>query len=62
MTAQHSKYYPLEVLEKDLLLLEKLEQFWTDKAKQEYSEKYKDMQKKIKELKEAIENLWKQRK
>ncbi len=54
---KHHEYYPIEVLEKELLMLEKIETSWSDQSKQEHPVSYNRMQKKIKELKEAIEVL-----
>jgi uncharacterized protein YukE len=54
MSAKHHEYYPIEVLEKELIMLEKIEQSWGSQAKIDHAEKYKKLKKNIRHLNEAI--------
>jgi uncharacterized protein YukE len=57
MSAKHHEYYPIEVLEKELIQLEKIEKSWVGQSKSDYPEQYKKLNKRIKHLNEAIDLL-----
>lgn len=57
MSAIHHKYYPIEVLEKELIQLEKIYTSWSHQAQCDFPDKYKELSKKIAQLKNAITNL-----
>lgn len=49
--------YAIQVLNKELTILEEVVRTWPERLKTEYSEAYKDRKQKVKELKEAINKL-----